>query len=236
MQRAEWQYYKTSTRDQDFSALVSFALVALSFAALVASYVRSDVSVGNVVAMEAYLAALPVGAEVAEEFRRRALLRIGDMEDDFSGDLGRRFTPFITETSAKLLPNPDIMVHESTIPGGNDGKIAVCFNPTAPLDKVLLVFGDSFFKYDLAPEMFRLVVFLRARQFYPDIFDMVRPDYVITQNVERYLRTVSLDGVAAPFFLLPFLLGRPPILSQDSARAIAAAQRAAEPPPREECS
>jgi hypothetical protein len=52
---------------------------------------------------------------------------------------------------------------------------------------------------------------------------MTRPDVVISQAAERYLSFVYPDRSAPPFLMVPYLLGRSPNITPETARILAAA-------------
>ncbi|MCC4254786.1 hypothetical protein LL251_20450 [Sphingobium naphthae] len=122
------------------------------------------------------------------------------------GDLGSKLTPqigaeelFLKREWGKLYSN-----HLS----GNDGLIDVYVNPEAIREGRLVIFGDSFARAmgSCLSRLFSEVMFFRTRFAHGEIISLSRPDYLLTQNAERYLANVSADADAPPFFLYPNII------------------------------
>lgn len=124
----------------------------------------------------------------------------------WSGDLGKRFTPPLLQDT--LVLDPDWKITELRSPGGfNDGMIDLVFSPEAAVDGTLLLFGDSFFRMMLKhlSAVFSRVIHLRSRFLHPEMATLIRPDYILTGNAERYLANVQPDDEAHAFCLYPQL-------------------------------
>jgi hypothetical protein len=124
----------------------------------------------------------------------------------WSGDLGKRFTPPLLQDT--LVLDPDWKITELRSPGGfNDGMIDLVFSPEAAVDGTLLLFGDSFFRMMLKhlSAVFSRVIHLRSRFLHPEMVTLIRPDYILTGNAERYLANVQPDDEAHAFCLYPQL-------------------------------
>jgi len=81
---------------------------------------------------------------------------------------------------------------------------------SSPL-KNILIFGDSFGREytRFLGWYFRQSVFLRTPFFHEELIEQIKPDYVLTQNVERYLDFCQPDEVRPSFFMYPHLAGNP---------------------------
>jgi len=136
-----------------------------------------------------------------EEDLERYIKSIGLWE----GDLGSKLIPVVQEERLILSLPKHVFLYGNNISGGNNGICDIYFNRLNIKNchgGRVLVFGDSFGR-SLA-KMISLfsqeVVFMRTPYFHPEIVNMNSPDVVITQNVERYLPSVMLDGERPSFF------------------------------------
>jgi tetratricopeptide (TPR) repeat protein len=130
-----------------------------------------------------------------------------NIEADWSGDLGSKLTPPHSETRTQ---NPMKWLrnwYHNNLTGGNNGIIDIYFNNDSVHDKRLVWFGDSFGRSacQFMAYFFREVTFFRTPFFHPEIFDQIRPDYLVTQNAERYLNFVHSDEMRPAFFMYPHL-------------------------------
>ena len=136
----------------------------------------------------------------------RKLLSGEWVDIDRVGDLGGRFEPPIGEVRKVLLKKWRHHWRHNDLSGGNNGVVDIFFCPESVYPERALIFGDSFGR-DLATILFfffREVVFLRTPYFHR-LFDQVKPDILITQNVERYLDFCNSDEMRPSFFMYPFL-------------------------------
>jgi hypothetical protein len=152
------------------------------------------------------------------------------VKDTFFGDLGRKLDPKRGEQRFILRPRHEFTVtenglqHDYTSPV-NDGRLIVVRSSHPRASKRLTIFGDSYLHHALPylSHLFSQVVFCRTRFFHKEIVQMSRPDVVISQAAERYLSFVYPDHGAPPFLMVPYLLGRSPNFTPETARIIAAA-------------
>jgi hypothetical protein len=130
------------------------------------------------------------------------------VSEDFCGDLGNKLEPAVTETVRVYDGRRwnDRWFHNNLI-GGNNGITDLRFNLTARFDKRVLIFGDSFGR-ELAwflSYFFSEVIFMRTPFFHPEIFDQMKPDFVLTENAERYLDFCPSDDERPSYFMFPYL-------------------------------
>jgi hypothetical protein len=118
------------------------------------------------------------------------------------GDLGGKLKPQLFQEVLHL--DPDWEFTELNSGGGfNDGMIDILFSPDAPVDRTVLLFGDSFFRMMLKhlSGVFTRVICLRTRFYHREMVELIEPDIVFTGNAERYLSHVDSDDEATPFML-----------------------------------
>lgn len=129
-----------------------------------------------------------------------------DTEKRFQGDLAIKIDSRIYEVIKKLEPRWNFLRYRNNTKL-NDGLIDLIFNPNAKNKKVLLIFGDSFFRSMLVhlSYFFEKVICCRTKYFHSEIVHLIQPDFVLTGNAERYLSSVSSDKEAHPFFLYPYI-------------------------------
>lgn len=86
---------------------------------------------------------------------------------------------------------------------GNLGHIDYLINPLAVNSTRLLVFGDSFLKSArfLLSHIFSEVIYFRLPYIIEDFVKNLSPDFIITENAERYLVDVPSSSVPTPYFL-----------------------------------
>ncbi len=138
--------------------------------------------------------------KIDELFRRVTQERVT------SGDLGSKLTPAASFPERYLEAIAGSLVFSNRLTR-NNGIVDIWISPDALSDKRLLIFGDSFGRHlaRMLSHFFSETVFLRTPFFHPEIADQIRPDHVITQNVERYLAYVEDDGNRPSFFMYPYL-------------------------------
>jgi len=127
-------------------------------------------------------------------------------EEDYCGDLGSKLSP--------PRSHPELYFSGKTTPyffsnrlRQNHGIVDIWISFDSVSDKRLLIFGDSFGR-DAArfgSFFFREIMFLRTPFYHIDIVDQFRPDFVVTENVERYLDFVQHDSERPSFHMFPFL-------------------------------
>ncbi|MCA0947980.1 hypothetical protein LCM08_23880 [Salipiger pacificus] len=140
--------------------------------------------------------------------------RIAELISDkpnFSGDLGRKFTPEKTETCSVVKGRAvPFSMAANGLKGGNDGICVLVSSPQAISDKTLLIYGDSFFRQMLPmlAVFYRKVIFCRTRFFHYEMVSAFRPDHVFCGLAERYLSRCSADSKRPHFLSYPIVLGR----------------------------
>lgn len=128
----------------------------------------------------------------------------------WAGDLGSKLTPKLYQEGTRL--DPDWTLQKFQSPGGfNDGMVDIILNPDAPVNKTVLLFGDSFFRMmlDHLGAIFTQVICLRTRFVHSEMIDLIKPDIIFSGNAERYLSNVTPDTEAPAFALYPQLRNNP---------------------------
>lgn len=128
-----------------------------------------------------------------------------------SGDLGSKLSPPHQSTEPSCTTEFEGRHLHNNIVDGNDGIVDIHLNPGAPYPRRLAVMGDSFGRLEcrFLRYWFRETIFLRTRFFHPELLDLFRPHYVVSQNVERYLDNIAPDGARSHFLLMPHEKDRP---------------------------
>lgn len=143
----------------------------------------------------------------ADNIIKHIKTRINKVQD-WPGDLGNKFTPPLRQQGKLLHPDWDILDYKS--PGGfNDGMVDIVLNNQACYNNTILLFGDSFFRMMLKhfSYVFSRVICLRTRFYHNEMVELIKPDYIISGNAERYLSNVSSDLDANPFMLYQAIRG-----------------------------
>lgn len=141
----------------------------------------------------------------------------------FMGDLGRRFEPARGEPEIVVEPNWPIWRFTNKA-GRNDGLCMAFYSQHPKATGRLLVFGDSFMMESLVvlTAFFKEILFCRSRYFHREMAFAAGPDFILTQNVERYLSFVHDDDDAPPFFLMAHAGDKPMHIEPVAAEAIGA--------------
>jgi hypothetical protein len=129
--------------------------------------------------------------------------RIGE-ERPYLGDLGRKLENKPEDRQSFIAVDPKSKRYSNNYNNGNNGAVSVYRLPNAPMRERLVVFGDSFandMSWVLA-QMFSEVVFFRTPYLHPELLEMVKPDIVISENVERYLAHVAPDSERPSFAMM----------------------------------
>ena len=120
-----------------------------------------------------------------------------------SGDLGRKYTPFTFWEKYQVtadVPILDRQIKYKFEPEkkGHMGKHIYWINPSAPFNKKVLIFGNSF--CDMGTQQhhltwwfshyFKECQFVWSGDFNDKLIEMFKPDIVIGQSTERFLRLV----------------------------------------------
>ncbi len=143
---------------------------------------------------------------------------------DLIGDLGRKLDPPRSSKCSVFHPYWHTWTFANGIPK-NQGNIYYVVSAHPKAQGRLLIFGDSFIiamRYFLSA-VFEEVVICRTQFLHKEIALGVKPDYILTENVERYLGVIQTDNNAQPFLMLPALLNRPTNYKPGAQAAIAAA-------------
>lgn len=149
----------------------------------------------------------------------------------FVGDLGKRTVP-VAGFKEEFI-TADWAIHQfSNEFAGNDGMVEISLSPQAIFDRRILWFGDSFGRdcIKFLTYFFSQIVFLRTRFFHEEMASQIKPDIVVTQQVERYMASISSDDEATPFLLYPALKGAAYTPSVAFARAFSAVMSYPRPP------
>ena len=122
-------------------------------------------------------------------------------------DLGSKVTPPIPEAIPVCTARWHGHSFVNDLSGGNNGLVNIRFNTAAPIRRRLLWFGDSFGRQacQFLAFYFQEVIFLRTGFFHPDMAAAIRPDIVITQNIERYFSHWISDNDRPSFYMYPYL-------------------------------
>ena len=126
------------------------------------------------------------------------------------GDLGIKLEPPHEANEVFARVGWRRLFFHNGIPGGNNGNVDIYFSPGARFDKRLLWFGDSFGRdaVNFLSYFFSEILFLRTPFFHPEFVDQMQPDFVVSENVERYLASCVPDERRPLFHMFPFLNNR----------------------------
>jgi ADP-heptose:LPS heptosyltransferase/tetratricopeptide (TPR) repeat protein/glycosyltransferase involved in cell wall biosynthesis len=153
-----------------------------------------------------------------EAGKRDILSSLTPMQRRISGDLGSKVSPPEYEFVPVVEPNWRQDRFNNGLTTGNDGILEVVLSGHPNSHGRLVIFGDSYFRecLDFLGVYFREILFCRTRYFHEEAVRAARPDYVITENAERYLGLVAPDADAPPIFMMAPLLGREPRFSVEA--------------------
>jgi tetratricopeptide (TPR) repeat protein len=139
------------------------------------------------------------------------------------GDLGSKLTPPQSEKEEQFRPDWAIQTFRNGLSNGNDGMLEIAFSSHPEASGRLVVFGDSY-AFQCIPMLtafFKEILCCRTRFYHKEIVEAARPDYVMSENAERYFSVIEDDDGAPPFMLVPALLQRTSSLDLHSASALA---------------
>lgn len=121
-------------------------------------------------------------------------------QSSYVGDLGVKYKPHIKFERLTFCHVYDTTPLNNGILS-NDGLVRIWENENSLIDKVVLVFSDSYFNFmsRYLSLVYKRVIFCRTRYFHKEVFDNINPDIVLTGNAERYLSYVNSDDRAALF-------------------------------------
>lgn len=130
---------------------------------------------------------------------------------ELTGDLGAQCIPPRSERITKPRVINGLQRETNGMVHGNNGIIDLLISDFAVSDRVLLIFGDSFFRSMLTElaRYWRKIAFFRTPYFHPDIVDAMAPDDLVTGMAERYLGSIAPDSEAPNMLDMPLLAGRP---------------------------
>lgn len=190
-----------------------FPVERLQALAPVAAYGRTDTHWtihGRLAVVAELMRAL--GLPIGRVEKRCALLRsrIRPADAEIVGDLGGRFTPPRTEPTDLFKPNWKFHRFSNRVSKGNQGQVILFISSHPLAEGRLVIFGDSFLAQTLPllTIFFKDVLFCRTPYYHREIILGARPDYIVTQNVERYLGHVEGDANAPPMLLMAPMRGR----------------------------
>lgn len=144
----------------------------------------------------------------------------------FTGDLGRKMEQ--PRSNLGLMRSVSFPVrHFDSYTEGNTGTMRLAIPLRRDRRHRLLIFGDSFLQVSLKEltAFFGEVLLCRSAFLHREIVQSFQPDYVVTENAERYLSTVRSDREAPPFLFYPQITRRNVVCSPDSVEALTAALR-----------
>ena len=171
------------------------------------SYMRCDTHLSD-------FGSIAVVAEIVEaltgddQTETRKLLNAKlSVSRDHMGDLGSKLKPQRSHVELFLPVFWPTRWFHNDMTGGNNGLTDLRFSFEPIYDKRLLFFGDSFGREacKLLSFFFKEIVFARTPYFHDEIFHAIQPDYVVSENVERYLDSCSLDRHRPWYTLFPML-------------------------------
>jgi capsular polysaccharide biosynthesis protein len=137
------------------------------------------------------------------------LLDTIDAVEEWPGDLGSKLHPPVTSLQRySTAQAPGRWLHNN-LQGSNNGLVDLRFCRAPAYDKRLVIFGDSFARQlgRFLQFWFREVIFFRSGFFDPDLAAQCQPDFLLTENVERYLDHCQPDDERPSFFMYPHLRG-----------------------------
>ncbi|MCR0985557.1 FkbM family methyltransferase [Roseomonas populi] len=138
------------------------------------------------------------------------------------GDLASKMTVQEVEHIPVVNRAWESLTLTNNLQAGNDGAVVLVLSRHARSRGRLIIFGDSFLRdsLDFLSVYFREVFFCRSRFLHKEIVAQAQPDYVITENAERYLGYVQPDSEAPPCFMIAPLLAREVDYSVETAAAL----------------
>lgn len=147
-----------------------------------------------------------------QEGLKNSLDSLSERQISISGDLGSKLTPQHTEYVQLVQPAWQEIRMDNNLKTGNDGIIRILLSGNSNSKGKLLIFGDSYGSscLDFLGAYFREILFCRSRYFHEEIAISARPDYIMTENVERYLALVASDSEAPPMLMMAHLTGKQP--------------------------
>jgi len=175
------------------------------------------------IAIAAFIAArMGISEPIVADGLREMREAMRTEKKEFSGDLGSKLEPNHREPLQTLVADWEVEEAANVVPG-NEGVFRIFKSSHSQAKGRMVIFGDSFSFQALLPlsRYFHQILCCRTRNYHHEIVSMARPDFVLTQNVERYLSSPGNDKTASTFFLIPQLIGREISYSVPAAKALA---------------
>ncbi|WP_311269007.1 hypothetical protein [Sphingobium sp. WCS2017Hpa-17] len=166
---------------------------------------------GRLAAVEDVVLGLGLDETMVREQVEALTKLIRPRAEDVAGDLGKRFKPPITQANETLAVNWKVHKFDNQVTSGNDGRMNLLISEHPNAQGRIVIFGDSFIAQALSlfTAFFRDILFCRTQYYHKEIMVGARPNYVLTENVERYLSNVRPDEEAPPLLLMAMLRGNP---------------------------
>lgn len=122
-------------------------------------------------------------------------LQYEEIQKDYCGDLGRKLDPPVTRRSSEIIFEPKSRIVYDNMCDTNNGRIFITQNDQAYLP-VGLAFGDSMFAnmIPLLGEYFSRFYFFHASVFDESIISQIKPDVVLSENVERFVSRINMNA------------------------------------------
>ena len=153
---------------------------------------------GSLTVVNLILRKLNIDIDASINFNKSIKDRSGDLARMLSWDAREEELVYdpVSKKTIREFDNQDFLP-------GNTNNIVVAVNLNALIDKRVLIFGDSFFKFSLKfiSSIFSHVLYVRSRCFHLELVQMFKPDVVLTGNAERYMNSILLDRHSSPFML-----------------------------------
>ena len=155
---------------------------------------------------------LGLAEDRVQEGLMNSLASLSEEQVSISGDLGSKLTPPHTEYTQLIQPTWQEIKLDNNLKTGNDGIIKIVLSGNPNSAGKLLIFGDSYGNscLDFLGAYFREILFCRSRYFHEEIAISAKPDFIMTENVERYMALVTSDSEAPPMFMMAHLTGKQP--------------------------
>lgn len=177
---------------------------------------------GNAIACARVAEELGLPKDRIEIGWRSLLAGLGPEQKKISGNLGSKLLPQIHENIPVFKKEWTVERYDNGLPTGNAGIIEILLSEHQNAAGRLIVFGDSYFResLDMLSVFFKEILFCSTRFFHKEIVRSARPDYVVTENIERYLSAVADDDDAPPCLMVASVIGQAPVYSQEMALAL----------------
>lgn len=207
--REEWPFENCASASRSFDAEIGTADDTIIYLHYVLSghsdmYKKTDTHLtdkGTIVATCHLLNRLRI--QDVDRISAGLLSRLTTTRTDI-GDLGSKLEPAIGAEELYFAGGLKAKRFSNFL-RGNNGVVDIYIAREPVANQRVLFFGDSFGR-DMCQFLggfFSEVAFLRTPFFHEEIFAMMDPDIVITENVERYLPQTTKDDERESFFMYP---------------------------------